>query len=405
MSGNVETDLEEFGLAKGEELLPEFFPELRNFGAGFIFQFVPRPLQMLPPEFVYVPINKRQLEASDLQIEIAIVYWNALWEAGHLRSELVPKVMARKFPSELKWLTEIEKANLYLVPDGRRSKYHAFSPLYHLMPLKTLKRFGLPPLMRGVWPPWIYQGSLDYHIGRGFDERVSRALASHVWPLLVSGSRIHAFSKNDPIVLLAHNLNFWLPCAYKLAEQRLCEFPRVKFESKEQRAELDKLRRTLPSDIAADRPLFGGSIWCGEAEAWQATKELVEIADRDGQLRGIIDAVKANRIEDDFSNLWSYAKEDFERKLYHKRAKVRVTFVELDKAEPVHAPTSELHENLLWEDFLALLDVKERRIVVCLKNGATRLSEISERLGYANHSPVSKALKRIRKKAKEYLDI
>jgi hypothetical protein len=121
-------------------------------------------------------------------------------------------------------------------------------------------------------------------------------------------------------------------------------------------------------------------------------------------LRGIIDAVRTNRIEDDFSNIWSYAKEDFERKLYHKRAKVRVSFVELDEAEPVHAPTSEIHENLLWEDFLALLDVKDRRIVVCLKNGITRVSEISQKLGYANHSPVSKALKRIREKAKRYLN-
>jgi hypothetical protein len=84
---------------------------------------------------------------------------------------------------------------------------------------------------------------------------------------------------------------------------------------------------------------------------------------------------------------------------------VRVSFVELDEAKPVHAPTSELHENLLWENFIALLDKKERRIVVCLKNGTTRLSEISKRLGYANHSPISKALKRIRDKAKKYLDI
>jgi hypothetical protein len=81
-----------------------------------------------------------------------------------------------------------------------------------------------------------------------------------------------------------------------------------------------------------------------------------------------------------------------------------VTFVELDETEPVHAPTSELHEDLLWEDFMVLLTPKERRIVVCLKNGVTHATEISKALGYANHSAVSKTLKRIRQKALRYFD-
>jgi hypothetical protein len=407
MNKEAEVDLREMHLAKGEELLPEDFPELSNLSAGFIFKFVPRPLQAFPPEFVYIQIDtsRPRDDNKSLLKELIIAEWNAAWEAGHLRSEFVPQVMRRDFPKELKWLSEIQNANLYLIPDGRRrSKFDAFSPLYYLLPLDKLQRFGLPPLKRGLWPPWMHQHTLDSHNTSDFDERLARAFASHVWPLLNSGSRIQSFSKDDPIVLLAHNLNFWLPCVYKVAEERLRSFPRVKFDSKKEMVQLRKLRKRLPANIQADRPLCGGSIWYGEKEAWEATKELVNTADKHGQLRGIIDAVRANRVEDDFSNIWSYAKEDFERKLYHKRAKVRVSFVELDEAEPVHAPTSELHENLLWEDFLALLDVKERRIVVCLKNGITRVAEISQKLGYANHSPVSKALKRIREKAKRYLN-
>jgi len=251
----------------------------------------------------------------------------------------------------------------------------------------------------------MHSHTIDQHITDDFDDRVANALASHLWPWLDSGSQVHAFSKDNPIVLLAHNLNFWLPCIYKVAEERLRGFSRVRFESEEQIHELRELQAGLPTGIHADRPLCGGSIWCGEEEAREATEELIQVADEDGQLRAILDAVRSNRVEDDFSSLWSYAKEDFERKLYHKRSKVRVSFVQLDHAKPVHAPTSELHENLLWEDFIALLDKKERTIVVCLKNGATRVSEISKKLGYANHSPVSKALKRIREKAKKYLDL
>jgi len=70
----------------------------------------------------------------------------------------------------------------------------------------------------------------------------------------------------------------------------------------------------------------------------------------------------------------------------------------------VHAPTSELHESLLWEDFFSILDKKEKHIVVCLKNGATGATEVSKQLGYANHSPVSKALRKIRAKVKKHLN-
>ena len=205
-------------------------------------------------------------------------------------------------------------------------------------------------------------------------------------------------------MLLAHNLNFWLPFSVAVAERRLRSFPRVEIENKEQEAKLAQLRRKLPNEIQADTPLCGGTIWRGEQEAWEATKEIVELADQRGKLRAIIDAVRSNRVADDFSPRWSYAKEDFERKLYHKRSKIRVTFVELDETIPVYAPSSELEENLLWEDFFTLLDRKEKHVVVCpLKNGITRLGDIARQLGYANHSPISKTLSRIREKAKKFL--
>ena len=58
--------------------------------------------------------------------------------------------------------------------------------------------------------------------------------------------------------------------------------------------------------------------------AAEVVEDVVEAADARGRLRAIIDAVRSNRVEDDFSDRWSYAREDFERKLYHKRNKVRV---------------------------------------------------------------------------------
>jgi hypothetical protein len=71
---------------------------------------------------------------------------------------------------------------------------------------------------------------------------------------------------------------------------------------------------------------------------------------------------------------------------------------------PVYSEDTEVHEHLLWGDFMALLDARERRVVVCLRRGAAGAVDIAKELGYANHSPVSKALARIRRKAVEFLE-
>ncbi len=60
--------------------------------------------------------------------------------------------------------------------------------------------------------------------------------------------------------------------------------------------------------------------------------------------------------------------------------------------------------SLVTNDFLALLDKKQRRIVVLLSSGF-RQHEIAEQLGYANHSPVAKRLAHIRRLAAAFFDL
>ncbi|MGD9853033.1 MAG: hypothetical protein AB7T38_17430 [Nitrospirales bacterium] len=244
---------------------------------------------------------------------------------------------------------------------------------------------------------------LERLLPNDFENFLSQAFAYHVWPLLNSGSGASAFSKSDPLRVLAHNLDFWMPYSYQVSEEILRQFGRCPLENQKQVRDLKKLRNNLEGDVLIDRPLKGGTLWQGQEEAWEVTKSIVDKADSHGKLRGIIEAIRSNRVEEDFSSCWSYAREDFERKLYHKRSKVKVKFVELDETIPVHGPDSEIHENLLWQDFLSILDVKEHQIVVLLRNGVTNLTEIGKELGYANHSPVSKSLARIRKKALEFI--
>ncbi|WP_207312383.1 hypothetical protein [Lentzea alba] len=56
---------------------------------------------------------------------------------------------------------------------------------------------------------------------------------------------------------------------------------------------------------------------------------------------------------------------------------------------------SEVLGNLITNDFLKLLDGRNRQIVVLLNSGVTSKTEIADVLGYANHSAVSKRLVQI----------
>jgi hypothetical protein len=67
---------------------------------------------------------------------------------------------------------------------------------------------------------------------------------------------------------------------------------------------------------------MGGELWTGEDAAAEFVRRTVDAADSTGRLRAILDTVRSHRLEDDFSGHWTYAREDFERKLYRKRAKV-----------------------------------------------------------------------------------
>ena len=399
MSEITDQEIIESHFAKGADLDPSVFPELGTLSAAFFYDFTPVARNPAAPEIVFLPTTK----ADRLEIVGLLASWNYLWEAAQYRKEVFKRDrFAGHQPKLAAWIDRLPDANIYLIADTR-CKYDAYSPLYHLLPKHVLDRHGLPAMKRPIWPsnlasPWhnqIFQAD--------FVDRLSRAFAEHIWRYLDAGSGLRAFGPNDPLVLLSHNLDFWLPHAITVIEERMRGFSRVDPKTPEQVRILTEAREHADPDGSIDMPKKGGVLWMGEEEAACATEEVANVADRGGQLRGIIDAVRSNRVVDDFSAHWSFAREDFERKLYSKRSKVRISFVELRETLPVHSPRSEYTDNLLWQDFSAILDSRERHVVVCLRNGTTKLGDIASALGYANHSPISKALTRIRKKAAGFL--
>jgi hypothetical protein len=400
VEGFVKTVYRE-SIAAGDDLRPAHFPALIHIAAPPIFRFTVVRQDRLQPEFIYVPIEERSngqglnaVKTSNFMTE-----WNIHWEAGEARHS----IEWRHVPRSLKWLQRHTDRNIYLVPRGRRHRYDGYAPLFHLIPEKILGRYGLPSIKEGLWPFFTQDHWLQYLIDDEFDERLQRAFADLVWSSIDTGSGFASFSRSDPLRLLAHNLDFWLPYSYLVAEKRLYGYSRIEFENSHEETMMNQLQEAMPKGLSLVKPRTGGYLWCGEEEAGQALKELIEVADAHGKLRAIIEAVRSNRVKDDFSNRWSYAKEDFERKLYRKRSKISVTFIELDETIPVHGPESEVEEDLLWGSFMGLLDSREKRIVILLRSGYTKLGDVAEKMGYATHSPVSKALAKIRVKAERFL--
>jgi hypothetical protein len=376
------------------EATPEEFPCLQNVSAGFLFGGVIRPLEPARPEYVALAMP----QTSDQKLVAAVGQWNMLWEAAQFRRRFFD---LDDLPEPMSKIADLGDVNVTLVP-RTWSRYFEYAPLLHLLPKRVLDMFGLPTLRRGQWPFLIDYTGIDEFMPPDFDARLARAWASTVWPHLMSGSRMNAFSADDPIRLLAHNLDFWVPAVTATIQNRLRDFPEID-KGKTPGPVILVDGSMLPGAVAGN-PRTGGPVWSGEDDAHDALVETVEAADQTGRLRGILDAVRSHRVDDDFSTHWSYAREDFERKLHGKRRKVTVKFVELTDTIPVQGPESEVLGNVVTNDFLALLDTRNRQIVVLLNSGVTRKTEIADILGYANHSAVSKRLAQIRRAAEGYFD-
>ncbi|MQA82962.1 MAG: sigma-70 family RNA polymerase sigma factor [Streptosporangiales bacterium] len=379
-----------------DEVGPDFHPRLTNISVGFTMKGIARALNPAPVEYVAIDVRE---DDDHIKEALAIHKWNQVWEFAQFRRRYFDE---DELPEQMARIADLGDLNVCFVP-RTVSRYHEYTPLLYLLPATTLERFGLPLFRAGQWPYGIGGTDVDRYLPADFEGRLGRAWAWTVWPHLNSGSGPAAFSKDDPIKLLAHNLDFWVPAVTEVIQQTLRGFPEV--DEGVESGPVELVDGSLLEGAVAANPRIGGPIWMGAAEAAEKVAETVAAADATGQLRGILDAVKSNRVQDDFSPRWSFAREDFERRLYSKRSKVSVKFVELTDTIPVQGPDSEVIGKLITNDFLAMLDGRNQEIVVLLNSGVTSRTEIAQILGYANHSAVSKRLDRIRQQAAEFFGL
>jgi hypothetical protein len=378
------------------EVTAENYPSLRNISVGFIFNRVARALEPAPPEYVTLPLEGGISDAGQL---VAVAKWNLLWESAQFRRRYFDD---DELPPEVAQIADQGDVSVTFIP-RTATRYYEYAPLYHLLSRSQAERHGLPLIRTGIWPYTAKIDQPDRYLPADFGARLGRAWASAVWRHLSPGSPLSAFSRSEPIRLLAHNLDFWIPPVTAAMEEILRGFPVVGEDASEEAVQL--IDGSFLEGAIAASPRCGGTLWDGEDWAAEVVEEVVEAADAGGRLRAILDAVRSNRVEDDFSDRWSFAREDFERKLYRKRNKVRVRFVELTDTIPVQGPETEVEGNLVVGDFLALLDEREQQVVVLLRSGYTKLGEVASVLGYKNHSAVSKYLARVRRKAEEHFGL
>lgn len=376
---------------------PEWYPRLMNMSGAFMFRAVIRPDTPISPEYVTIPMRAAGRDAR-LTKQLAVSKWNLLWEAAQYRRRFFTE---DECPPEMVKIIDEGDINVVFVP-RTKTRYFEYAPLFHLLPRRTVERFGLPLYRGGQWPFISDVWSPDRYLPNDFEHRLSRAWAATVWRHLMPGSPLIGFTKDDPIRLLAHDLDFWIPPVTEVMETEMRTWPEVDKGIEPQAVTLDD-GSVLPGTTTAN-PRMGGDIWTGEDLAAEFVRDTVDAADGAGRLRGILDAVRSHRVEDDFSSHWTYAREDFERKLYRKRNKVKVRFVELTDTIPVQSPETEIVDRLVFNDFLALLDPQEREVVVLLRSGTTKLTEIADIMGYRNHSPISKRLRRIRDTAADFFE-
>lgn len=247
-------DWDKYNVAPSEEprphpseedlLYPDMFPRMGNISVGVMVRAVIRPAgPRLPTEYVYV-----RTESARKLYPIAM--WNLNWETAQVRGRARKLVMS--LPKELRPIVKLrDDINVTFVPLERGHRYQAYAPLFHLLPRKTLERYGLPLIPSGIWPSMFVSG--EHQISSDFDDRLARAFAAHIWPCLSSGSRIDAFSKDDPLRLLAHSLDFWLGPITELIQDWMSQFGRARADRAEARL-IAKARADIEPGLLVNRP-------------------------------------------------------------------------------------------------------------------------------------------------------
>ena len=303
-----------------------------------------------------------------------------------------------------------------------------------LLPDEVLKRHSIrrPDANLWLWPfsepirflePGFLDGRSVEEIGRLTDAHLHKlamiipnAFEQWIWKKLVRTKRFGMldFAENSSLRLLAGDVRFWMHRLYRVAIDIYESFPPTTHED-DWWLPLDEIQRRMnefvPDDERASytiaRPRVGGTLWAPDDldEREWVTELLIEGDDTAQSLEPVVELLLGSTTHDDFSDRYSWVKEDFERAFYSKRSRVKVKFCEFIDECPVHdGHDTPGYEDILFRDLMAFFDPRDQTIILALRQGKTR-SEIAEQLGHAGHASVTRRVKQIERKMRQLLRV
>jgi len=349
-----------------------------------------------------------------------VVMWNRDQCAGFLRDGETLESMQNA------GLVTGKNPNVVVAPT-----HHGYSELMgmlgSLLPDNVLERYGV-----GRPRPhfWLWPCSESIHL-RSFEnfKKYSRAklnqledqhlqrLASiipsafeqWIWGKLVGCKRfgMHDFASNSSLRLLAGDVRFWMHRLYRIAIDLYESRPPTEHEDDGWRS-LEEIESHLNDYIEKDdrqnfhisRPRVGGDLWYPDdpdERDWIADL-LIDGDTTVESLSPITEILLGSAAHEDFSDRYSWVKEDFERAFYSKRSRVKIKLFEFVDQCPVHdGLDTPGYQDVLFRDLMAFFDERDRTIILALRQGKTQ-SEIAEQLGHSGHASISRRVKHIEQK-------
>jgi hypothetical protein len=354
----------------------------------------------------------------------SIVVWNCQQTAGYVRSaDNLEDLQTRG-------LITGKNPNIVIAPT-----WHGYSELLgmlgSLMPDEVLRRFGIgrPDSNFWLWPcseetKFHSLENLKRYSRAELRRRVTRhlkrlasiipeAFEHWIWSRLVRSRRFSMgdFSRTSSLRRLSGDIRFWMSRVYRVAIDLYEGLPPVSEEK--DWSPLEELEAQLYTQIPASerrsftlaRPRVGGDLWnpADATEREDITGFLLEGGMTIDSLGPVVEVLLRNPCHEDFSDRYSWVKEDFERSFYSKRSRVKVSLHEFVDQCPVHdGADTPGYENILFRDIMAFFDERDRRIILALRHGRTQC-QIAEQLGYSGHAAVSRRVKRIERKLRQLL--
>lgn len=276
-------------------------------------------------------------------------------------------------------------------------KNREFLPLFYLIPkevfcgeLEVFSKVSRNPIK--AVSDCESLGIIETHYFSGL---VLKYYAYYIWIILNQGNNIEAYSLDDPVYKLVHDIVFWKEM---LEEEGLIWKP-------------DDLL-----DFALAYPDYEMPYKSRE-EIETILLRIVKKANIKYGLLKMIEAIDENRCFEDFEEIRSRQKIDFWRSWYHTRTQHPMTSLEdyLENPTNYGSPSrnspkydskmeEKIVEKVAIDEFMATLPDKDKQILKLRMKDHT-MSEIASMLGYANHSGVKKRIDKIGKTYQKFANV